>query len=231
MAQPTDTSVIQRLIGRTRRRIRTQWALEGATTATVLAAALALASIFAVRTEAIAPGTGIALLIAAGVLIVLGAVVSAARKLDDERVARKIDRASDLSDRLSTAIAFSHTLSGSRPLQDGETEEMMVAAIKDGVRSASRADVRAAAPFAWPRDLRAALGFLALSAIVAGLSIPTLDRGAKIFRAIPDHAPPGAQITIEGANLMHGMARPLASLPLRNTMGAPQLGAANTATG
>jgi hypothetical protein len=230
MAQPTDTSVIQRLIGRTRRRIRTQWALEGATTATVLAAALALASIFAIRIEAVAPATGIALLIAAGVLIVLGAVISAARKLDDERVARRIDRASNLSDRLSTAIAFSRSLGLQRPT-DVETEDMMVAAIKDGVRSASRADVRAAAPFALPRDLRAALGFLALSALVAGLSLPTVDRGAKIYRAIPDHAPPGSEITIEGANLMHGMARPLASLPLRNTMAAPQLGAANAPTG
>ena len=37
MAQVTDTSAIQRLIGRARRRIRSQWALEGATTATVVA--------------------------------------------------------------------------------------------------------------------------------------------------------------------------------------------------
>src|SRR3569623_3363731 len=152
------------------------------------------------------------------------------RGRDDERGARKIDRASNLSDRLSTAIAFTKTLGAKRP-SELETEDMMVAASKDGARAASRADIRAAAPVAWPRELRAALGVLALSAIVAGLSIPTVDRGAKGYRAMPDHAPPGAQITIEGANLMHGMARPLASLPLRNTMGTPQLGAANTATG
>ncbi|MEO6777219.1 MAG: hypothetical protein ABI467_30100 [Kofleriaceae bacterium] len=232
MAQPTDTSVIQRLIGRTRLRIRAQWALEGATTATVIASATALVSIFLVRSEAVAPGTGIAMLIAAGTIIALAAAISAARKLDDERVARRIDRASNLSDRLSTAIAFSRSLAARPPTQppaqppaDGETEAMMTAAIKDGVRSAARADVRAAAPFAWPRDLRAALGFLVLSAVVAGLSLPTVDRGAKVYRALPDHAPPGAEITIEGANLMTGLARPLAALPLRNTMGAPQLAA------
>ena len=39
--QATDTSAIQRLIGRARFRIRSQWALEGATTASILAAALA----------------------------------------------------------------------------------------------------------------------------------------------------------------------------------------------
>ena len=46
--QATDTSAIQRLIGRARFRIRSQWALEGATTAAILAAALALAAIFAI---------------------------------------------------------------------------------------------------------------------------------------------------------------------------------------
>ena len=107
MAQLTDTSAIQRLVRGARVRIRTQWALEGATTATVFAAVVALVSIFAVRTKTIAPGSGIMLLVFAGALIVIGAVVSAARRLDDEVVARRIDRASNLSDRLSTAIAFS----------------------------------------------------------------------------------------------------------------------------
>ena len=56
MAQPTDTSAIQRLVRGARVRIRLQWALEGATTATGLAAAMALVSIFAVRTQTITPG-------------------------------------------------------------------------------------------------------------------------------------------------------------------------------
>ena len=71
MAQVSDTSSIQRLIGRARLRVRVQWALEGATTATVIAAAAALASIFAVRAQLIAPKTGIALLVVAGVIIVV----------------------------------------------------------------------------------------------------------------------------------------------------------------
>ena len=51
MRAVTDTSVIQRLIGRARFRIRMQGALEGATTATILAAAVALVSVFAMRME------------------------------------------------------------------------------------------------------------------------------------------------------------------------------------
>src|ERR1043165_1344795 len=146
MAQPPDTSAIQRLIRGTAARIRTQWALEGATTATILAAAAALASIFAVRTQLVAPATGIYLLIGAGLIIVAGAVISATRHLDDELVARRIDRASNLADRLSTAIAFERPLKTGKP--DPDTPyELMHAAIRDGVRAAPRANIRAAAPF------------------------------------------------------------------------------------
>ena len=107
--------------------------------------------------------------------------------------------------------------------QDGTTEDMMRAAIKDGIRAAARADIRAAAPFTTPGDTWPALGFLVLAALVAGLALPTVDRAPHVFRAVPDHAPPGSEITLEGANLMAGMARPLASLPLRNAIGAPNV--------
>ncbi len=228
--QPTDTSAIQRLIRRARTRIRTQWALEGATTATVLAAATALASVFAVRTQAVAPATGIYLLIVSGLIIVAGAVIAASRKLDGERVARQIDRASGLSDRLSTAIAFERTLANRpRPAEDAAeadghdhiTHDMMVAAIKDGVRAVPRANIQAATPFAPPKDWRAAIGFLAIAALAAGLSLPTKDKTPRIVRANPDHALPGEQVTIEGTNLLEGIATPIASLPLAQTMGAP----------
>ena len=211
-----------------------QWALEGATTATVIAAAAALASVFAVRTQAVAPATGIYLLIVSGLVIIAGAVIGASRKLDDEHVARRIDRASGLSDRLSTAIAFSRSLaSGVRPEPKPEpdalapaggddlTHAMMVAAIADGVRAVPRANLKAATPFAPPRDWKAAIGFLAISALAAGLSLPTRDKTPRIVRANPDHALPGDQVTIEGTNLLEGVASPIAALPLAQTMGAP----------
>jgi hypothetical protein len=207
MAQLTDTSVIQRLVRGARVRIRLQWALEGATTATVLAATLALVSIFAVRTQMVAPATGLYLLIASGALIVIGAIASAARRLDDEAVARRIDRASNLSDRLSTAIAFERALRTGAP-QDGETtHDLMHAAIRDGVRAAPRANLRAAAPFTVPRDWRAALGFLAISALAAGLAIPRPDLTPRIHGIDKEKARPGTEVTIQGEHLVPGARR------------------------
>ncbi|MDQ3364801.1 MAG: hypothetical protein M3680_05170 [Myxococcota bacterium] len=236
-----DTSAIQRLIGRARVRIRLQWALEGAATATVLAAAAALAVIFALRAELIASSTATLLLVGTGLMIVAGAVISALRPLDDERVARRIDRASNLSDRLSTAIAFRRTMAsadagattaptGSIGGIDDETTELMAAAIRDGVKAVPRANIRAAAPFAAPRDLRAALGFLAVSAIAAGLALPTVDRSPHLVRADPSAAPPGAEVTLIGSNLMAGLTTPMASLPARHVIGAPDVPAAATAS-
>nr|MBA3821207.1 hypothetical protein [Deltaproteobacteria bacterium] len=238
-----DTSAIQRLIGRARVRIRLQWGLEGAATATVLAAAAALSAIFALRAELIASSTASLLLVGAGLMIVAGAVISALRPLDDERVARRIDRASNLSDRLSTAIAFRRTMTMTMTMTsadagatglaggdvDDETTELMAAAIRDGVKAVPRANIRAAAPFAAPRDLRAALGFLAVSAIAAGLALPTIDRSPHLFRADPSAAPPGAEVTLYGSNLMAGLAAPMASLPARHVIGAPDVPAAATA--
>jgi hypothetical protein len=227
-----DLSAIQRLIRRARFRIRTQWALEGATTAAILAAAAALSAMFAIRLEWVTLGTGVYLLIGAASIIVLGAVVSASRRIDDETVARRIDRASDLSDRLSTAIAFERALTLGQPIEaslgsaearsnaerceesiDHETTEaLMAAAIADGLRAAPRAKVKAAAPFAMPRDWRAALGFITISALAAGLALPMPDRSPKLFGVEPDHAPPGAEVLIRGDNLMVGVTSPLASL-------------------
>lgn len=208
MAQPIDTSAIHRLVRGARARMRLQWALEGATTATVVAAAIALASIFAVRTRTITPTAGIYLLIAAGAVIVLGAIISAARRIDDEAVARRIDRASNLSDRLSTAIAFERALRAGAPEPaSGEhetTEELMHAAIRDGVRAAPRANLRAATPFTAPRDWRAALGFLAVSALAAGLAIPQPDRTPRVLGVHPERARPGTEVIIEGENLLPG---------------------------
>jgi len=221
--QATDTSAIQRLIGRARFRIRSQWALEGATTATILAAATSLIAIFAMRIDLVSRGTGIGLLIASVGIIVIGALLSASRKIDDEAVARRIDRASNLADRLSTAIAFHRTMGTATATAEGddETEELMIAAIKDGVRAVPRANIEAAAPFAEPKDLRAAAGFLLVSALAAGLMIPRDNREPAMFRAAPDHARPGEVVHLIGENLLTGVASPVASVGARNTMGVP----------
>jgi hypothetical protein len=227
--QAIDTSSIERLIRRARVRIRTQWALEGATTASILASALALATIFGLRVEALGHTAGIALLVASGALVVLGATLGAARRLDDETVAGRIDRASGLSDRLSTAIAFRRALaqsprgaeSSAAKAEDDETTELMIAAIKDGVRAAPRADVIAATPFRRPRDLRPALAFLVISALAAGLAIPRPDTTPRVFHAVPDHGRPGDVVQLHGQNLLTGVSPSVASLPVHQVLGVP----------
>jgi hypothetical protein len=218
------------VIARARRRLRGQRALDGATTATILAAAAALAVVFLIRIEVVDRAAGLALLAGAAGIIVLGAVGAAARRIDDEHVARRIDRASNLSDRLSTAVAFSRTGVAS---DDDETHQLMHAAIRDGVRAVPRANVARATPFRAPADLRAALGFLAISALAAGLAIPTVDRAPHLYRVDPDHGAAGDQVTLIGANLMNGIAHPLASLPARGSLaaslGAPGVPASATA--
>ncbi|HEX8111398.1 MAG TPA: hypothetical protein VF516_26895 [Kofleriaceae bacterium] len=218
------------MIARARRRIRGQRALDGATTATILAAAAALAVVFSIRIEIVERAAGLALLAGTAGIIVLGAVIAAVRRIDDEHVARRIDRASNLSDRLSTAVAFSRA--GVLPADD-ETHQLMHAAIRDGVRAVPRADVARATPFTAPTDLRAALGFLAISALAAGLAIPTVDRAPHLYRVEPDHAAAGDQVVLIGVNLMNGIAHPLASLPPRAwldaSLGAPGVPAEATA--
>jgi hypothetical protein len=202
MPQLVDTSAIAQIVARARRRIRVQRALEGATTATVVAAALALIGVFAMRVELVGPTTGLLLVACAGGSIIAGAVLSACRRLDDEVVARRLDRASGLADRLSTAIAFDRELRvGREGDDDQERRNLMLAAIRDGTRAAPRANLRAATPFALPRDTRAAIGFLAISALAAGLAVPRVDREPRLVRAKPDHAPPDSVVTVEGERL------------------------------
>jgi hypothetical protein len=229
--QATDTSAIQRVIGRARRRIRGQWALEGATTAAILAAAAALTVIFLIRVDVLGTSSGVALLLGTVAIVAIGAVVKAARRIDDEIVARRIDRASNLSDRLSTAIAFTRAPVPPAPPEadGGETYDLMLAAIRDGVRAAPQADVKRATPFVAPADLRAALGFIAISALAAGLAIPTVDRSPHLYRVDPDHGAAGDDVVLRGANLMTGIARPIASLPVRASLGATNVPPAATA--
>jgi hypothetical protein len=209
---PPNPAAILQLIGRARFRMRLQSSLEGATTATILAAATALFAIFAMRTELVSGTVGLYLLAAAGVIIVAGAVLGSLVRLDDETIARRIDRASNLSDRLSTAIAFRHTLatSGGPSAIDAETNDLMVAAIRDGVRAAPRANLIAATPFRLPKDLKAAFGFLAVSALAAGLAVPAVDRLPKLFAADPELGRPGVEVMLRGRNLMTGLVTPVA---------------------
>ncbi len=205
-----DISSVRALVARTRRRLRIQAALEGAATATVLASAAALLVVFGVRTYTLSPGAGLALLVASVGIIIAGAAIAATRPLEDEDVARRIDRASNLSDRLSTAVAFEHVLrtgaalpavaAADAPddatLTDDETRALMRAAIRDGVKHAPRADWRGAAPYAAPRDARPAGVFALVAVLAAGLGLPARD--PRVIAADPARAARGAHVVITG---------------------------------
>lgn len=218
-AAPTPAVSLDRvraIIAQARTRLRLQGAAESATTASILASASALGAVFAVRYGAIESATGVGLIAAAGGVVVAGALIGALRRLDDEEVARQVDRASGLADRLSTAIAFERTLHVGAPAAAGdheETEALMRAAMRDAVRAAPKANVAAATPYRRPRDLWPALGFAALAAVVAGLSPQLASTAPRLLGLDPTAAKAGVEVTLFGERLCGPKADP--ALPCR----------------
>jgi hypothetical protein len=167
-----DTSQIHAIIARARRRLRLQAALESATTASILALGGALVVVYLVRQQILGEAAGLVWLGVCAGVILIGAGLGALGRLPLHIVATRIDRASGLADRLSTACAFEAQLGGGKLPEDPQTEALMQAAIRDAVEAAPRANVPAATPFRRPRDGRAALVFGILGLAVAGLYWP-----------------------------------------------------------
>ena len=233
LAVTSDTAIIEQVIRRARIRIRVQGAFEGAVTAVILATVVALATVFAMRTEMVSTLTGLITLCFLQPIVIAGALIGAFKRLDDEAVARRIDRASNLADRLSTAIAFRRTMADTRSTPaEAETTALMAAAIRDAVKATPRANIKAATPFTMPKDLKAALGFLVVSALAAGLAIPPVDRAPHVFGATPDHGLRGSEVVLNGKNLMTGVSSPVASAdPARAVIGSPGAVAGTKPTG
>jgi hypothetical protein len=193
-----DTSRIHSLVAAARRRLKLQSALEAAVLAVIPAAAAAAALVFLVRSETLDENAGLILLAACGGVVLIGGVLGWMRRIPGTWVATRIDRASGLSDRLATAISFEEDLRRGAELPD-ETRAFMEAAIDDAVRAAPRAKVKAATPFAWPRDTRAALAFLAAAVVVSLLYLPPIDRDPSIGLVEPAAAARTAEIELRGA--------------------------------
>jgi hypothetical protein len=198
-----DLAVVRGLIGAARTRLRLQGAIEGAATGAILASASALTAVFLVRTETITEPTGLGLLAASAGVVAAGALLGALGTHDDEHVARRIDRASGLADRLSTAIAFERALRAPGPGDDADadTTALMHAAMRDAAAVAPRASVVKATPFHKPADLNRALAFMAIAAVAAVLGVTMPPRDPELIRAMPDAARRGAEVTIVGARL------------------------------
>lgn len=221
-ATPTSAPVLQ-LVATARRRLRWQGALNGVTTATIVASAIALWAIFGTRIELFSPSVGWLLAAIAVLAMGLGALAGAWRVPSAERIARRIDRASGLADRLSTAIAFSHD---AEDATDITTHELRAAAIRDAIQALPKANVRKATPFTRPKDAPVAAGFLVISALAAGLTMPPNHAAMQLASVTPDHAPPGTTVVLSGQGFGHpagGNAPPSMSVVI-GLEGSQQLG-------
>jgi len=143
MAQSYPTTVLRALAG-TRRRLRLQRALEAATTAGIVGLLAATATVYLSKAGALGSrGVWIGLTLAAA-LPALGALLAAARRLSDARVAKRIDRTHQLHDRLVTAVEFA-------ALERATC--FHAAQVRDAERCATRVVPSTAAPFRRPRDI------------------------------------------------------------------------------
>jgi hypothetical protein len=192
-----DTARIHSLVAKARRRLRLQSALDAAVLALVPASAVAAVSIYLIRSETIEEMAGLIALGAAAALVLIVGTVGWLRHFPTSLVATRIDRASGLADRLSSACDFEEQL---RRGYDGpeETRQLMEVAVADAAGSAHRAQVKAATPFSWPRDTRAALGFLTAAVAVSGLSIVPVATEPSIARIEPPAGARGAEIELVG---------------------------------
>jgi hypothetical protein len=193
-----ETARIHSLVAQARRRLRLQSALNAAVLAVIPASALAAVAVFLVRAERIEEMAGLAMLLGAAALILAAFLVGWMRHFPTPLVATRIDRASGLSDRLANACDFEAQLGRGFDGED-ETRELMEAAVADAVRSAPQANVKAATPFAWPRDTRAALAFATAAAAVSALYIVPPASEPAIARIEPPAAARTAEVDLVGA--------------------------------
>ena len=183
-----DLHPIRRVVAVTRRRLRLQAALEGATSAAIVGIGVALAFLWLWRMQLVDGQTAGLLFAAAAALVVAGALASSLARHPEAQVAARLDRASGLSDRLGTALDFERRVDVE---PNKETQALMRAAIDDALAALPRADARAAAPFRTPHDARALSAFVVVGAAIAALSFhpeppPPLAVGAApVQKAAP----------------------------------------------
>jgi hypothetical protein len=207
-----DTSRIHSLVAAARRRLKLQSALDSAVLAVIPAAAAAAAVVFLVRSETLGETAGLALLGACGGVVLVGALLGWLRRIPDAFVATRIDRASGLSDRLATAIAFEADLRRGGEIE-GETRGFMEAAIDDAIRAAPRADVKAATPMSWPRDSKAATAFAVAAVIVSLLYLPPIAKDPAIVLCEPAAAARNTEIEIRGVRLTESGVLQIGAVP------------------
>jgi hypothetical protein len=168
MSETQAQQEIRRLVTRLARRIRVYRAIDGLVTGATVTAMLALLALVLFKTGWIDESI-FWTVTAVGCTAPVGlAALGWFRRLDPVALAQRLDRAHDLHDRLSTALAIAEA---------GAKTPFEHAQLSDAARFVARVDVKPAAPFERPRDL------LPLVVVAAAF-------GALVFLRPPSHEHP-----------------------------------------
>jgi len=163
----------------TRRRLQLQEALETLAAGVVGAAATAAVGGYLWRLGVLS-GRGLRfLMLGAAVGVVAAAVVGFGRRVSWPLVAAKLDRASQLHDRVGSALAFA---------AEPQPTPFMRAAIEDATRRSAALVAAKAAPFAWPRALPVAALSGAAAILILSLRFPSAEPVDLIVPVVP-HLP------------------------------------------
>lgn len=176
---------LAQVIGRTRRRLKLQRALQAAASGGLVWALAATFLVFLLKAHVFDLHRFWQLQAGAGTLLLLWALGNALVPISARRVAKRIDDSHGLDDRLNTALEFLAT--------EGRTD-FMRAQIEDAVRHLARVEPRRAAPIRRPRDLPA----LGLLLICLGLTV-ILRFPAGTPAAVP--RPPVARLVVDPEEL------------------------------
>lgn len=160
----TIPSAVSTAIGRTRFRLRLQRALETWTTAGVVWALYATALVFLFKARILGLERFWLLQAGGAALLLVAGLIALARRIPAERVAKRIDESHALHDRLTTALEFNGA---------EERTDFMRAQVEDAARHAGAVVPGRAAPYRWPRDLRAFALLLACLGFTLVLRFPT----------------------------------------------------------
>lgn len=151
-------------LGRVRRRLRMQAALDGGALAAVVAAALLLVGVYLWRLHVLSGRGLLAVGLTAAGVVLAGVVARAIARIPLDRAALQIDQSHGLHDRVRSALAFA---------AEAEPTPFMQAAMADADEAAPRIDARRAAPLVRPEALTPAAILAGVTAIVALLHFPT----------------------------------------------------------
>lgn len=151
-------------LGRVRRRLRMQAALDGGALAAVVAGTLLLVGVYLWRLHALSGRALLAVGLTAAGVVLAGVVARAIARIPLDRAALQIDQSHRLHDRVRSALAFA---------AEPEPTPFMQAAMADAEEAAPQIDARRAAPLTRPEALTPAAILVGVTGIVALLHFPT----------------------------------------------------------